>query len=243
MHSYPDSDASEPGDRRARPALRPLTPAEGRVLGVLVEKQHTVPDTYPLSLNALASGCNQKTARAPVMNVSEAEIMEAIDGLKGLSLVFEGSSSRVPRFEHNMQRVLAVPKQSVALLAMLLLRGPQTAAELRLNTARLHGFADISSVEAFLDELASHAPPFVVRLPRAPGARENRWMHLLSGEVSAAAADEDSVRATDGATASPGEIEQLRAGQQALTDKVAKLQGLVEHMAGQLGISVDEFLD
>ncbi|MGH8784702.1 MAG: DUF480 domain-containing protein, partial [Cupriavidus necator] len=102
MHSNHDSDASQTGDRPARPALRPLTPVEGRVLGVLVEKQHTVPDTYPLSLNALASGCNQKTARAPVMNVSEAEILEAIDGLKGLSLVFEGSSSRVPRFEHNM---------------------------------------------------------------------------------------------------------------------------------------------
>lgn len=243
MHSNPESDASQTGDRPARPALRPLTPVEGRVLGVLVEKQHTVPDTYPLSLNALASGCNQKTARAPVMNVSEAEILEAIDGLKGLSLVFEGSSSRVPRFEHNMQRVLAVPSQSVALLAMLLLRGPQTAAELRLNTARLHGFADISSVEAFLDELASHAPPFVVRLQRAPGARESRWMHLLSGEVSAAAAADDAVRAIDGAIASPGEIEQLRAEQQALTEKVAKLQGLVEHMAGQLGISVDEFLD
>ncbi|XYI41378.1 UPF0502 protein [Cupriavidus necator] len=243
MQSNHDSDASQAGDRPARPALRPLTPVEGRVLGVLVEKQHTVPDTYPLSLNALASGCNQKTARAPVMNVSEADILEAIDGLKGLSLVFEGSSSRVPRFEHNMQRVLAVPSQSVALLAMLLLRGPQTAAELRLNTARLHGFADISSVEAFLDELAGHAPPFVVRLPRAPGARENRWMHLLSGEVSAAADADDADRTTGGATAAPGELEQLRAEQQALTEKVAKLQSLVEHMAGQLGIPVDEFLD
>ncbi|WP_427308425.1 YceH family protein [Cupriavidus sp. H39] len=243
MQSTPESDSPAPAERPARPPLRPLTPVEGRVLGVLVEKQHTVPDTYPLSLNALASGCNQKTARAPVMNVSEAEILEAIDGLKGLSLVFEGSSSRVPRFEHNMQRVLAVPSQSVALLAMLLLRGPQTAAELRLNTARLHGFADISSVEGFLDELADRAPPFVVRLPRAPGARENRWMHLLSGEVSAAAAAEATVRATDGATAALGELEQLRAEQQALTEKVAKLQGLVEHMAAQLGIPADEFLD
>lgn len=247
MHSDSDSasdftsDASQPGDRPAR-VLRPLTPVEGRVLGVLVEKQHTVPDTYPLSLNALASGCNQKTARAPVMNVSEAEILDAIDGLKGLSLVFEGSSSRVPRFEHNMQRALAVPKQSVALLALLLLRGPQTAAELRLNTARLHAFADISSVEAFLDELASHTPPFVVRLARAPGARESRWMHLLSGEVSAAAAAEGSERAADGATVSSSELEQLRAEQQALTDKVARLQGLVEHMAAQLGIASDEFL-
>ncbi|WP_354683724.1 YceH family protein [Cupriavidus necator] len=245
MQSNPESDASQPGERPARAALRPLTAVEGRVLGVLVEKQHTVPDTYPLSLNALASGCNQKTARAPVMNVSEADILEAIDGLKGLSLVFEGSSSRVPRFEHNMQRALGIPSQSVALLALLLLRGPQTAAELRLNTARLHAFADISSVEAFLDELANRTPPFVIRLPRAPGARENRWMHLLSGEVSAeisAAAAAGGERAAEDAGISPGELEQLRAGHQALTDKVARLQALVEHMATQLGISADEFL-
>nr|Q1BJT2.2 RecName: Full=UPF0502 protein Bcen_5249 [Burkholderia orbicola AU 1054] len=138
-------------------ALRELTPLEARILGVLVEKQHTVPDTYPLSLNALTAGCNQKTARAPVMNVSEDEVTTALDELKRLSLVMEGSSSRVPRFEHNMNRVLGIPSQAIALLTILLLRGPQTAAELRLNSARLHGFADISSVEAFLDELAARA--------------------------------------------------------------------------------------
>src|SRR5262252_8834661 len=101
-------------------AVPVLSLLETRVLGTLLEKQHTVPDTYPLSLNALASGCNQKTARSPVMNVTEAEILAAIDGLKSLSLVFEGSSSRVPRFEHNMNRVLGVPSQSAALLAILL---------------------------------------------------------------------------------------------------------------------------
>lgn len=140
-------------------ALRELTPLEARILGVLVEKQHTVPDTYPLSLNALTAGCNQKTARSPVMNVSEDEVTTALDGLKHLSLVMEGSSSRVPRFEHNANRVLGIPSQAIALLTILLLRGPQTAAELRLNSARLHGFADISSVEAFLDELAARAQP------------------------------------------------------------------------------------
>jgi uncharacterized protein YceH (UPF0502 family) len=137
MNSTPDAPA--------RPAIRSLTQLEARVLGVLVEKQHTVPDTYPLSLNALTSGCNQKTARAPVMNVVEADVVTAIDGLKRLSLVFEGSSSRVPRFEHNMNRVFGIPSQSAALLTTLLLRGSQTAAELRLNAARLHGFADVSS--------------------------------------------------------------------------------------------------
>jgi uncharacterized protein len=124
---------NSPSDSSTRPPIRSLTPIEGRVLGVLFEKQHTVPDTYPLSLNSLASGCNQKTARDPVMNVTEADILEAIDSLKRLSLVAEGSSSRVPRFEHNLNRVFGVPSQSAALLATLLLRGPQTAAELRLN--------------------------------------------------------------------------------------------------------------
>jgi len=140
------------------------------VLGVLVEKQATVPDTYPLSLNALVAGCNQKTARSPVIEATEAEVLTAIDGLKGLSLVFEGSSSRVVKFEHNTARVLRLPGQAVALLAVLMLRGPQTAAELRLNCERLHRFADISSVEGFLDELAAKEPPMVVKLARAPGA-------------------------------------------------------------------------
>lgn len=241
------SDASQPGERPARPAPRPLSAVEGRVLGVLVEKQHTVPDTYPLSLNALASGCNQKTARAPVMNVSEPEILDAIDGLKHLSLVFEGSSSRVPRFEHNMQRGLGVPSQSVALLAMLLLRGPQTAAELRLNTARLHAFADISSVEGFLEELAEREPPFVVRLQRAPGAREHRWMHLLSGDAGLEAAQESAYGGSQGGAAAAAgtstELAQLRAEHEALSEKVVRLQALVEHMAGQLGIAADEFLE
>jgi uncharacterized protein YceH (UPF0502 family) len=163
--------------------VRALTPLEARVLGVLVEKQATVPDTYPLSLNSLVAGCNQKTARDPVMNVSDGDVLEAIDGLKQLSLLFESSGSRVVRFEHNAARALAVPGQAVALLATLMLRGPQTAAELRLNCERLHRFADISSVEAFLDELAGKTPPRVVKLARAPGEREARWVHLLCGDA------------------------------------------------------------
>ena len=109
--------------------MRLLSPLEARVLGVLIEKQHTVPDTYPMSLNALVGGCNQKTARSPVMEATEAEVLTALDGLKGLSLILEGSSSRVVKFEHNTARVLQVPSQAVALLAVLMLRGPQTAAE------------------------------------------------------------------------------------------------------------------
>ena len=155
--------------------MRALTPLEARVLGVLVEKQATVPDTYPLSLNALVAGCNQKTARQPVIEATEAEVLTAVDGLKGLSLVFEGSGSRVVKFEQNMGRALHLPSQAVALLAVLMLRGPQTAAELRLNCERLHRFADISSVEGFLDELSAKAPPMVLKLARAPGERDEEY--------------------------------------------------------------------
>jgi uncharacterized protein len=219
--------------------MRTLTPLEARVLAVLVEKQHTVPDAYPLSVNALTSGCNQKTARSPVMNVTDADVLTTVDDLKRLSLVFEGSSSRVPRFEHNMNRVLGIPSQSAALLTVLILRGPQTAAELRLNSSRLHDFADISSVEVFLDELSAHEPARVVKLPRAPGGREHRWAHLLCGEVSV------SEEATRGGVAEDpeafAEVEALRAEVKRQGDELARLQTLVEHMAAELGISLEKF--
>ena len=162
--------------------MRSLTAIEARVLGVLVEKQATVPDTYPLSLNALTAGCNQKTARDPVMNVGDAEALQALDSLRAANLVVESSGSRVSRYEHNLSRAWALPGASVALLAVLMLRGAQTAAELRANSERLHRFADISAVEGFLDELQAKTPPYVRKLPRAPGAREARWSHLLCGE-------------------------------------------------------------
>jgi hypothetical protein len=219
--------------------MRSLTPVEARVLAVLVEKQHTVPDTYPLSLNSLTAGCNQKPARAPVMNVTEAEVLTAIDDLKRLSLVMEGSSSRVPRFEHNMNRVLGVPSQSAALLTVLMLRGPQTAAELRLNTSRLHDFADISSVEVFLEELAAHDPARVVKLPRVPGERESRWMHLLCGEVSVSEVPVRGVAAQDAAPYE--ELDALKAEQKRLNGEMARLQGIVEFMAAELGIDIDKF--
>ncbi|HTJ93205.1 MAG TPA: YceH family protein [Pararobbsia sp.] len=226
----------------SRPALRTLTALEARVLGVLLEKERTVPDTYPLSLNALTSGCNQKTARVPVINASEADVQEALDSLKYLSLVFDASSSRVPRYEHNMLRALAIPSQAAALLTTLILRGPQTAAELRLNSARLHGFADVSSVEAFLDELSESTPPRVVKLARAPGSRESRWAHLLCGEVAAAEVSRGTTADGDGPDTSEmtAEMESLKAEQQRLADEVARLKAIVEHLAGQLGVSINE---
>jgi hypothetical protein len=216
--------------------MRHLTPLEARVLGVLVEKQATVPDTYPLSLNALTQGCNQKTARSPVMEATDAEVLTAVDGLKALSLVFEGSGSRVVRFEHNLGRVLGVPGQAVALLAVLMLRGPQTAAELRLSSERLHRFADISSVEGFLDELADKVPARVVKLPRAPGEREARWAHLLCGDVVAPAPAAASAAAAPVAV-SAGELAALKAEQTRLAERVEALEALVQRLARELGVS------
>ena len=227
--------------------MRDLTPLEARVVAVLVEKQATVPDTYPLSLNALVAGCNQKTAREPVMNVDESQVLTAIDGLKSMSLVFEGSGSRVVRYEHNLGRVLVVPSQAVALLATLMLRGPQTAAELRAQSERLHRFADISSVEGFLDELAERYPPKVLKLARAPGAREARWMHLLCGEpdpallqaAMAAAAASPAGSAAAAFSADAEELALLRAEHRQLSAEVAELRALVDRIAGELGVSIE----
>lgn len=224
--------------------ITPLTPLEARVLAVLVEKKHTVPDSYPLSLNALTLGCNQKTAREPVMQASEAEVLQAIEGLREHGLINEVSGNRVPRFAHNAPSGLGVPSQSVALLTLLMLRGPQTAAELRLHTERLHRFADVSSVEAFLDEMAERDTPSVVKLPRAPGARESRWAHLLCGEPQVPS----SPPAADAAEVAPGqgsvaqEIAALKAQQAETATEVARLRALVQRLAAELGV-VDEQRD
>jgi uncharacterized protein YceH (UPF0502 family) len=218
--------------------MRELSLLEARVLGVLIEKAHTVPDSYPLSLNSLVSGCNQKTARDPVMNATDAEVQGAADALKSLHLVFESSGSRVIRYEHNMGRAMALPSQSVALLAVLMLRGPQTSSELRANSDRLHRFADVSSVEAFLDELAARSEekggPLVVKLPRAPGARESRWMHLLCGAVDlsalpVAAQSEDFVAAS--------ELAALKSQQLGMQRELADLRALVDKLYTELGVS------
>jgi uncharacterized protein YceH (UPF0502 family) len=217
--------------------MRLLTLLEARVVGVLVEKSLTVPDSYPLSLNALTLGCNQKTARDPVIAASEGEVQAAVDALKGLSLAFESSGSRVARYEHNLGRALGLPSQSVALLATLMLRGPQTAAELRSGAERLHRFADVSAVEGFLDELAARAAekggPLVLKLPRAPGARESRWAHLLSGPIDLnalpAAADGDGI-------VPASELAALKSRLSATEEELMRLRGIVERLCSELDI-------
>ncbi|TWO72335.1 DUF480 domain-containing protein [Caenimonas sedimenti] len=213
--------------------MEALNPVEARVLATLMEKARTVPDSYPLSLNALVGGCNQKTSRDPVMNVTEAQAQDALDALKRRTLVFESSGSRVPRWEHNFQRGIGVPEQSAVLLGLLMLRGPQTAAELRIHSERWYRFADISSVEAFLDELQSRAEekggPLVTLLPRAPGAREQRWAHLLCGAVDAA------TLASGGTASAGGEVQDERIAR--LEIEVAELRSALQNVLNELGLS------
>ena len=218
--------------------LPALSLLETRVLGVLVEKQHTVPDSYPLTLNALVSGANQKTARDPVIEAAEAEVQAAIDHLKSLSLVMESSGGRVMRYAHNVGKVIGVPPQSVALLAVLFLRGPQTAGELRINSDRLHKFGDILSVEAFLNELAERKDGALVReLPKQPGARETRWVHLLSGEPTAAIVAGAGPSAGAGDAMSVSELAAMKANIDQLQREVAELKETVAKLGRELGVS------
>jgi uncharacterized protein len=217
--------------------LPTLSLLETRVLGVLVEKQHTVPDSYPLTLNALVSGSNQKTSRDPVIEASEAEVQGAIDRLKSLSMVVESSGGRVMRYAQNVGKALGIPPQSVALLAVMFLRGSQTAGELRINADRLHKFGDILAVEGFLNEMAERSDGALVReLPKQPGARETRWAHLVSGEpvVSASAA---APAQSGGDAVTVSELAAMKANVDQLNGEVALLKEIVARLCKELGIA------
>lgn len=215
-----------------------LSLLETRVLGVLSEKQRTVPDSYPLSLNALQAGCNQKTSRDPVLDASESDLLAALESLRRLSLVMESSGGRVVRYAHNIERVLQIPAQSVALLTVLMLRGPQTVAELRLNSERLHKFSDASAVEGFLEELRDRsAGALVQELPRQPGARENRWCHLLSGTPDPAMLAATGTSGAGGGSAdlTASEVATLKARVERLEDEMAQMRQLVDRLRQDLG--------
>jgi len=216
--------------------LTELSLLETRVLGVLMEKERTVPDTYPMTLNSLVSGCNQKTSRAPIITTTETEVRSAIDSLRSMNLVIESSGGRVSRYTHNFERVLQVPRQASAILAVLMLRGPQTAGELRMNCERLHPFSDISSVEGFLNELRERpAGALVTELPRQPGSRENRWAHLLSGAVAIPEMPASAAFANAAKSAEPG-LAELREDVTRVQAELAELKALVARMAAELGI-------
>src|SRR4029434_4153192 len=162
-----------------------LSDIETRVLGSLIEKQVTTPEYYPLTLNALTAACNQKNNRNPVTSYSEQQVADAVESLreKNLTYVFYGSTSRVPKFKHVAPEVLHLNNAELALMCVLMLRGPQTPGELRGNASRLHEFGGLDEIEQTLNGLITHDPdPLVVRLPRQAGQKEVRFAHLLSGE-------------------------------------------------------------
>ncbi len=164
-----------------------LDETEVRVLGALVEKEITTPDYYPLSLNALMNACNQKSNRHPVMNVDEEAVREALASLneKGLAGAASGADSRVTKYEHRLQEAFNFSRPEIAVLGVLLLRGPQTPGELRGRAERLHRFDDLDAVHSALQHLMKREPPLAKVLPRQPGTKEARYAHLLSGDVEA----------------------------------------------------------
>ena len=206
--------------------LRTLSLLETRVLGTLVEKQHTVPDAYPLTLNALVSGCNQKTSRSPVMEATDTEVQGALDSLKAANLVIESSGGRVARYSHNFERVLQLPSQSAAILTSLMLRGPQTAGELRSRTERLHPFASQEEVDETLRQLAGRNEPLVARLERRPGQKESRWAHLLGADLAEILATDDDDDDEPSADGRPPRIDRVAA----LEDAVAGLRADLERL-------------
>ncbi|MFL6467976.1 MAG: YceH family protein [Pyrinomonadaceae bacterium] len=162
-----------------------ITETEARVLGSLVEKQLTTPEYYPLTLNSLIAACNQKSNREPVMSLSETEVTTALDSLREKNLVytFHGSTSRTVKYKHVMPSVLELEPSAVAVLTLLMLRGPQTVGELRGRSERLYEFRGLDEVQQALDDLAKRDDPFVVKLERQPGQKDARYAHLLSGEI------------------------------------------------------------
>lgn len=211
-----------------------LSPVEARVIGCLIEKEVTTPDYYPLTLNSLTAACNQKSNREPVMALSDTDVQQAVDGLIARRLVSDesGFNSRASKFQHRFCNTefgdLKLSKQEKGITCCLLLRGPQTPGELRTRTNRLAEFSDVKEVEAVLEKMASREEgALVVKLPREPGKRESRYMHLFSGEV-----DVESF-ATAAAPVQGGDnerIEALEAEVSALKEELSELRALVEQL-------------
>lgn len=186
------------GERKPRtlPA-RELDPIEIRILGSLMEKQLSTPEYYPLTLNALAAACNQKSNREPVMDLGDAELQRGLDRLQDEKLVWKVFGGRAVRYDHNLDSMWQIDRASKAIITLLFLRGPQTAGEIRGRSDRLHPFESVAEAEDALQRLATLPPPMVRELPRRPGQKESRWAHLLGGAIvepaiSAAAEGESS---------------------------------------------------
>jgi len=182
-----------------------LSSAEARVLGSLIEKEITTPDYYPLSLNAVANACNQKSNRDPVMDLDDDAVTQALRGLqeKDLARPADNWDSRVAKYEHSLQEAFNFDRRETAILCVLLLRGPQTPGELRGRSERLHRFDDLAEVQSALQRLITREPPLVKVLSRRPGTKEARYVHLLSGDVSGDVEDRESQPGQEGPSRSP----------------------------------------
>ena len=205
-----------------------LDPVEVRVLGALIEKEATTPEYYPLSLNALINACNQKTNRDPVVDYDESTVRDAIEGLRAKRLAFVIEGSRVAKFSQRFSETLNLGRRELAVLGVLLLRGPQTLGEIKDRTERLFSFTDLSEVENVLDRLAERADePLAKKLPRQPGQKEVRFAHLLAGEPA--------FDATPSAYApGPSRVEELEAQVQQLRADLDALAARFEALESQL---------
>ncbi|SEM42583.1 hypothetical protein SAMN05428989_3821 [Pseudoxanthomonas sp. GM95] len=199
-----------------------LDAAQARLLGCLIEKEATTPDVYPLTVNAAVSAANQKTARDPVMNLQSGAVQHALRTLETLGLARQQFSSRADRYEHLTGKVFSLPNQQIALLGLLLLRGPQTVNELLARAERLVKFADAEDARHHLERMAHREPALVVQIPRGPGQREDRWMHLLSGVV-----DVEAISARVAASSSGG-------GSSELDHRVAELEARIAELEARL---------
>ncbi|HLO24696.1 MAG TPA: YceH family protein [Geobacteraceae bacterium] len=213
-----------------------LNDLEVRVLGCLIEKELATPDYYPLTLNALTNACNQKSNRDPVMTLEEADVVRALDSLrfKQLALV-SAEGGRASKYRHILAEKLRLSPAELALLAELLLRGPQTVGELRARAERMHPFPDLAGVEEALDELMARTPPLVIRLPRQPGRKEQRHAHLFSGEpevpVDERVPEPEAARLK--VMAENERIGKLEQEVASLREEVARLRRLVEEFKAQ----------
>lgn len=203
--------------------IRELDATEVRVLGVLMEKERVTPDHYPMTINAVIAACNQKSNREPVTQLSETEVVEALDRLRKDVLAWRSDGARVERWSQSISRRLELSSASKAILTLLMLRGPQTPGQLRSRSGRLYAFADLAEVEACLNQMAAGDTPLAVALERRPGTKERRWAHRLGPEPT--------TEPTESTTALP--VSQPAAGP-GLSERVEVLERRVEEIAREL---------
>jgi len=213
-----------------------LTDTEVRVLGCLIEKELATPEYYPLTLNALTNACNQKSNRDPVMQLDEADVVRALDALRFKQLaLLSAEGGRVPKYRHILTEKLRFSPAELAVLAELLLRGPQTVGELRTRAERMHAFADLAAVEEVLEELQGRTPPLVTKLPRQPGRKEQRYVQLFAGEPELDAEEHPVLpeAARLRVMAEEGRLARLEEEVASLRAEVAGLRRLVEEFKAQ----------